>query len=197
MPIMYLLVAVLGEVIGEEMVYGLLALSILALATSGAAAVMMGITALVRLARRRGAVGHGWAITGLCTGPMPALAGMLGMLMFVLPLTMELLDAAAVSPVTVDAAYAAAPANVPMTLPAADPYGAAPVASAGHLLPSSTSAVETAALPPSPYGTVPAVAPSPYPAPMTPASQPAVSPPAPLPATPAAKPDAGEGENPG
>jgi hypothetical protein len=173
MPLMYLLVAMLGEVMGEEMAYGLLALSILAVACSGAAAVMMGITALVRLGRRRGGVGHGWAITGLCTGPMPALVGMLGMLTFVLPLTMELMDSA-----SVDSSQPAYVSDVPQGLPAtAASPGTPTVGWPGQQMPSAAPAVETAALPQSPYGAAPLVAPTGYTTgPATPASEPTVSP---------------------
>ncbi|HEX7379173.1 MAG TPA: hypothetical protein VF278_18775 [Pirellulales bacterium] len=42
----------------------------------GLLAVALGIAALVLLSRRGGRlVGHGWAITGLCTGPLPLFAG--------------------------------------------------------------------------------------------------------------------------
>jgi hypothetical protein len=90
MPLTYLVVATTAEAIGELTSYLLLSGNVIVVALGGAAAVIMGITALVRLGRRQGQVGHGWAITGLCTGPLPALVGGLAMIVFVVPMMAEL-----------------------------------------------------------------------------------------------------------
>lgn len=73
-PIAYFAIASLGS--DETVAIVLLAALVAAVAIGGTAAVVLGIVALVRLNRRAGRlVGHGWAITGLCTGPLPMLAG--------------------------------------------------------------------------------------------------------------------------
>jgi hypothetical protein len=90
MPLTYLVLATTAEAIGELTSYLLLSGNVIVVALGGAAAVIMGITALVRLGRRQGQVGHGWAITGLCTGPLPALVGGFAMIIFVLPMMAEL-----------------------------------------------------------------------------------------------------------
>jgi hypothetical protein len=88
MPVTYIVVSMAGEAIGEMASYALLGLNVLAVALGGATAVILGIAALVRLSRRHSRqVGHGWAITGLCAGPVPMLLGGLAMLFVVLPMT--------------------------------------------------------------------------------------------------------------
>jgi hypothetical protein len=90
MPLTYILVAMTSEVLGEITVYLLLSANIVVVALGGAAAVVMGITALVRLSRRQGQqVGHGWAITALCTGPLPALVGGLATITMAVPMLAE------------------------------------------------------------------------------------------------------------
>ncbi len=87
MPVSYIVLAMAGELIGEIVAYALLALNILAVTLGGAAAVVLGIAALVRLNRRNSRqTGHGWAITGLCAGPVPMLIGGISVLVFVLPM---------------------------------------------------------------------------------------------------------------
>jgi hypothetical protein len=82
-PLTYIVACMTGE---EVVVYASLGLNALAVALGGAAAVALGIAALVRLNRRHcRQVGHGWAITGLCTGPLPMLIGGLAMLAVVIP----------------------------------------------------------------------------------------------------------------
>ena len=89
MPVTYLVVATTSEVIGEVTSYLLLSANVIVVALGGAAAVVMGITALVRLSRRQGRVGHGWAITALCTGPLPALVGGLATITVAVPMMAE------------------------------------------------------------------------------------------------------------
>lgn len=76
MPITYVVVAFVGEGLGEFVSIGLLSIHVLAVAIGGLVAGIMGIAGLVSLARRKGRlVGHGWAITGLCTAPLPTFVG--------------------------------------------------------------------------------------------------------------------------
>lgn len=76
MPITYLVVMTVGEEFGEVVSISLLGIHVLVVAISGLVALVMGIAGLVSLSRRKGRlVGHGWAITGLCTAPLPTLVG--------------------------------------------------------------------------------------------------------------------------
>ena len=87
MPITYLFVMTIGEELGEIVSYSLLAIHVLVVAVGGLVALVMGISGLVSLARRKGQmVGHGWAITGLCTAPLPAVIG--GMMVLVTGLSL-------------------------------------------------------------------------------------------------------------
>lgn len=92
-PVIYTVAALaseLSESMGEIGAIILLVGLVLLLAFGGLAAVVMGIVSLVKISRsQKKLVGTGWAITGLCTGPMPMFAGALGMLIF-LPLVAEL-----------------------------------------------------------------------------------------------------------
>lgn len=75
-PIVYYVVAIASEMTDEMVGISLLSAHTLVVAVGGVAAVSLGIAALVRINRRsRNLAGYGWAITGLCTGPMPMLAG--------------------------------------------------------------------------------------------------------------------------
>lgn len=91
-PIIYTLAAFASELSGSMGEVGAIILLVglvLLLAFGGLAAVMMGIVSLVKISRsQKKLVGTGWAITGLCTGPMPMFAGAFGMLIF-LPLVAE------------------------------------------------------------------------------------------------------------
>lgn len=94
-PIIYTLAAFASELSGSMGEVGAIILLVglvLLLAFGGLAAVMMGIVSLVKISRsQKKLVGTGWAITGLCTGPMPMFAGAFGMLIF-LPLLAEFSD---------------------------------------------------------------------------------------------------------
>ncbi len=75
-PVTYLIVGILGDVVGEIGAVALLGVHVGVVTLGGLAAVALAIAALVSLKRRRGLlVGHGWAIAALCTGPLPLLAG--------------------------------------------------------------------------------------------------------------------------
>jgi hypothetical protein len=154
LPVTYLIVAAASEAIGELVTYTLLSANILVVALAGGAAIVLGIVALVRLARQRGQLGHGWAITGLCTGPLPALAGGLGMIAFVLPLMAELADSGVSTvPCATATCYAPAPSDAPpvgmqVQVVANSPYPSAP-AQAWAPMPLTPSAA------PSTYGEPP------------------------------------------
>ena len=91
LPITYLVVSTTSEAIGEVTTYILLSGNIVMVALGGAAAVIMGIVALVRLNRQQGTQrGHGWAILALCAGPLPMFVGGLGTITMVLPMMAEL-----------------------------------------------------------------------------------------------------------
>lgn len=76
MPITYMLCIALGDLLGEELLIALLVFNISIVAITGTMSLIMGIVGLVRLSRHKGRLfGHGWAITGLCTAPLPSLAG--------------------------------------------------------------------------------------------------------------------------
>jgi hypothetical protein len=141
-PLTYLFVVASAELLGELFAYALLGMNGLGIAIGGAAAVVLGITALVRLSRQGGRqAGHGWAITGLCTGPMPMLIGGLGMLTIGLPMVFELaqsrsqcvpasyVDGTSIPPAT--ALPPALPVSAPVTWTNAAPAGCAPGAACG------------------------------------------------------------------
>ena len=76
MPITYVVVSMVGEDLGEFVAISLLSIHVLVVAVGGLVALVMGIAGLISLSRRKGRlVGHGWAITGLCTAPLPAAMG--------------------------------------------------------------------------------------------------------------------------
>ncbi|HVA50923.1 MAG TPA: hypothetical protein VNH11_31565 [Pirellulales bacterium] len=76
-PVSFAVISTFGERF-EEAAMVLLGAHLATVAICGTLAVALGIAGLVVLNRRAGQlVGHGWAITGLCTGPLPMLAGSL------------------------------------------------------------------------------------------------------------------------
>lgn len=80
-PVTYITVEMLADVMGEVIAIGLLAAQGIAIAVGGAAAVGLGIGALVSLHRHREQLaGRGWAIAGLSTGFLPMLLGGVGLL---------------------------------------------------------------------------------------------------------------------
>lgn len=112
-PFMYLIVSLLDT--DEWLTVSFLGGHIGAVLFSGLLAVALGIAGLVVLNRHNDRlVGHGWAITGLCTGPLPLFAGGLVAL---------LLAAQLKTAVTVTPAYAVAPTAIPPGPIATNPYG--------------------------------------------------------------------------
>jgi hypothetical protein len=131
-PFIYGLLMVLDGAVSESMLFAVLGIHVGAVALGGALAVVLGMIALVRLSRRRGAwVGHGWAITGLCTGPMPLLLGGLVTLIAVGQLTSQS------TPPVVDATMVNSPAGcAPYGSPA--PYSSSPSYCLPPALPSAS-----------------------------------------------------------
>ena len=75
-PVTYVVVGFAGEMLGEAFVLSVLGGHLAAVTLGGIAAIGLGIAALVSLKRRKeGLGGHGWAIAGLCTGPLAAFVG--------------------------------------------------------------------------------------------------------------------------
>jgi hypothetical protein len=130
LPLTYLIVASTGELLGEMVIYALLSLNIFFIAAGGGAAVILGIVSLVRMNRMRGRTGHGWAVTGLCTGPLPALIGSLGLFAFVLPLIGELASNNSVVPCETGTCY---PADLSPAV------AALPPPASGYAVPVNTS----------------------------------------------------------
>lgn len=78
MPIVYLCVALVSELLGEFVTVAFLGVYVFIVGLFGSLAVFFGTAALIRLARSQTRLtGRAWAITGLCTGPMPMMAGVL------------------------------------------------------------------------------------------------------------------------
>lgn len=85
-PFAYLLIVNLAEALGEIVTSVSMIAYLLAIGVGGTLAVAFGIAGLVSLARHaRSLVGHGWAITGLCTGPLPMFVGGLLLLLVGIP----------------------------------------------------------------------------------------------------------------
>jgi hypothetical protein len=113
MPITYLFVATIGEELGDFVGVTLLGIHVLTVAIGGLAALSLGIAGLIRLARRKGQlVGHGWAITGLCTAPLPTLIG--GLLVLVTSLSLVAVQTVSVEPAKAPPQVAFSPANTPI-----------------------------------------------------------------------------------
>ena len=73
LPVVYFVAVMLDQ---ELLAISLLGDYVVAVTIGGLLAVVLGVTALVILNRREGRLlGHGWAITGLCTGPLPMFVG--------------------------------------------------------------------------------------------------------------------------
>jgi hypothetical protein len=143
-PVLLVVLSLFGDLLGETfsiVLFGLLT----ALLTFGAAfAVFCGGVSILRLARRgQTATGTGWAITGLCTGALPLLVGLVGVLCF----GAELLPTQNVnvtwnvstegSPVTTVGPVACSP---PTMMPVPSGYAAGPVAISPDALPPALPA---------------------------------------------------------
>lgn len=80
-PILFILASVCAEALGEEFTIALMSLFVFVLVIGGGLAVFLGGASIIRLARSgQTTTGTGWAITGLCTGLLPMLLGVVGLL---------------------------------------------------------------------------------------------------------------------
>jgi hypothetical protein len=124
-PIVYVLLGMLDS--EESILITLLGTHLTSVVLGGFLAVVLGIAALVVINRRDGQlVGHGWAITGLCTGPMPILVGGLAMLV----VCSELLDSSLLdsSVVTVETTGTVPAPNLSYPVPVGNAQGMPPAA---------------------------------------------------------------------
>jgi len=153
-PIAFFAISSLGS--DEVVSLVLLGALVAAVAIGGAAAVVLGVAALVRLNRRADRlVGHGWAITGLCTGPLPMLAGgLIGLIGGLQFLSMESMSPVEVQTASVPPGPMVAPAYGQMpTTPLTYPPTYRHVDSAAYGQPPTDASVPQSV--PSPYSAVP------------------------------------------
>jgi hypothetical protein len=131
-PLTYFVVGILNEALGEFFSYGLLGAHVLAVAICGFVAVGLGVIALFSLRRHKGLLdGHGWAITGLCTGPVPMLVGGLAILVVGLQLGLgEFVTTSFSTTVTVPNDASRVPSEFPTQILPPDPAGYFP----GHVV---------------------------------------------------------------
>jgi len=197
LPLAYIAVALLSSTLDFDatILAILLGLVPLAACVAGCAAMVLGIVGLVKIARREGAlVGRGWAVTGLCTGPMPVLCVAVPLLI----IGAQLLAAGSLSVEVNPVAYNPSPCTScspaspysPATVPAPG-YPVAPYAVAPVCPPPPTRTLPSAgSMPASPYpdsvsaNLVPVVNPLP--------PELSTSPPLPLAAAPSSLPAASE-----
>jgi hypothetical protein len=139
---------------------GLLGIHVLTIAIGGLVALIMGIAGLVSLSRRKGRlVGHGWAITGLCTAPLPTLVG--GLMVLVTGLSLF-----AVQSVTVQQSPSPSPVATYGPPIQASPYPSGPAMPASFPMPIPMSQAPTLSGPcetcPQPARTLPSTTFNPY-----------------------------------
>lgn len=159
MPVTYILVAFIAENLGEVVSMSLLGLHVLTVAVGGLVALIMGIAGLVSLSRRKGRlVGHGWAITGLCTAPLPTLVG--GLLVLVTGLSLFAVQSVTVQQSLVPPPTYSYPENQ------ASPYPSGPAMPASFPMSQPRSQAPTLSVPceacPQPGRMVPATTFNPY-----------------------------------
>lgn len=92
LPICYFLVAMLSDVLDGLSVIFLIGIHTYAIGIFGAAALVFGLLSLWRLGMRRNMTGKAWAITGVCTGPLPMLAGGVATILLIAPLRESMND---------------------------------------------------------------------------------------------------------
>jgi hypothetical protein len=171
-PFIYGLVVVLDSALDETLQIGVLGTQVGLMTFAGLLAVVLGLIALIQLSRsqelRRG---HAWAITGLCTGPLPLLIGgllsaVVGAELFASSATVVCVPETSFTPAGSVPPYAA---NSYAISPSAAPAGAPEASYSQPLSPSAAApalpvalpaAVETSSgasfLPPAPAETKPA-----------------------------------------
>jgi hypothetical protein len=140
-PILLIGLSAFGELIGEEIALAMFYLAAMLIGFGGILAVSLGGVSLLRLAGSgHSTTGTGWAITGLCTGALPMLVGLVGLLSVASSIE---------SPNTVEVSWNAGPAAPPQ-----------------YAQPGTMPTMPTMQPVPSPYGSpVPAYAPMPMTAP--------------------------------
>jgi hypothetical protein len=80
-PLLFIGLTIFAELLGETFSIMLFAVLVALVTLGGGLAVFFGGASLFRLARRgQSATGMGWAVTGLCTGALPMLFGVVGLL---------------------------------------------------------------------------------------------------------------------
>jgi hypothetical protein len=168
LPITYLVVGYVD--LFEEAAAAVLGTHVVAVAIGGTLAVVLSMAGLFRLQNRAAQVtGRGWAITGLCTGPLPMFVGGL----MVLVVGLQLLATQSVNAVSITTTSAPvtvpAPPFSPLPYPQAPSYSAslppAPMASpdarsapAGYPAPVCANEISGAVLEAPPEQTVPSLA---------------------------------------
>lgn len=180
-PIVYLLLAVVGELMGETVAIGVLSVHALVMTLTGLLAVAFGILSFFLLAGRgKSLTGHGWAVTGLCTGTIPMLIGGLAVLFTIASLSeMELGFVSTSSPATCAPAPTAIYTNVPVSM--AVPCMPAPMPADGPITYGSTPM----AIPVATTQSLPVMLPAPMLPPAASAPVPTIPSITPLPAEPA------------
>jgi hypothetical protein len=146
LPISYLVVSYVGVL--DLATTAILGTHVAAVALGGTLAVVLSIAGLVSLQRsQRKMAGHGWAITGLSTGPLPMFVG--GLIVLVVGLQLLAAERGNVAQVTTT--------SMPITVPAPSYYSSAPPCAS----PMPTG--------PTPYMPATCAAPEGYPGPAQPA----------------------------
>jgi hypothetical protein len=139
-PFVYGAIMILEDMVGETAQIAILGTHVSAVALGGFLAVVLGLVAIIRISRSRGAtVGHGWAIAGLCTGPIPMLMGGLVALLIGMQWSQSIGSAGPVMSVT--------------TTYSPSPYGASPECVDGSCAPPLPASM--ANLPPAGYAAAP------------------------------------------
>jgi hypothetical protein len=127
LPVTYVVIATIADSMGEVPAIALISLNVISLAGTGLLAGILSLAAMVRLSRSTSKKrGFGWAITGLCTSPAPAVVGMLAFAFFLVPISVEYVSSNSSHS---GQPYVASlppplPPNMPPALPASMPYSA-------------------------------------------------------------------------
>lgn len=157
-PVTCFTVEILGEVLGDIVAIAFMGAHALAVAVGGVAAVGLAIAALVSLRRHKEhLVGHGWAIAGLCAGPLPILLGCAAVLFVGLQMGVaEFLTVSAPMvagdfdiPTANESAYGNGPARSAVSAPCTADIpqsisSPSPIQSAGYEAPTATTQPPTA-----------------------------------------------------
>jgi hypothetical protein len=150
-PVTYFSFTFIGDSLDEIVLLSLLGSHVVAVAAGGIAAVSLAVVALIRISRgRESLAGQGWAIAGLCTGPLPMFIGG----MAVLAGCLQLLAARGITTSVQSASTYEAPGQVmPASLGAtpASPYNTDPMLPPGSFGPGPIGTAATTPPGPGPY----------------------------------------------